>query len=295
MKLVYHKGQNFGDALNPYILDQLFPDFFDENKKEVFLGIGSIIGLKQHYEQKKIVFSSGYAAGNTSTYGVIPLIDNSWDIRCVRGPLTAKTLNIDQKLAVADGAILLNAVYNKTSLKKYKYSYIPHHSSLNMYTQWADLLGACDIHLIDPTADFNEVLTAINSSEFIITEAMHGAIVADALRVPWFGVKAYPYINDFKWNDWAASLDIVVSLTPLPSVHEHDFFRKVILNKSKSLIPNFALDKATDYIVKKRENSFIKQLKTIKESKFSLSNESVLKSKCDQLCDIAQKTITKYQ
>lgn len=295
MKLVYHKGENFGDALNPYILDQLFPNFFDENEKEVFLGIGSIIGLKQHYKQKKIVFSSGYAAGASDTYGKTPLIDNSWDISCVRGPLTAKILNIDKKLAVADGAVLLNTLYKNPVIKRYKYAYMPHHTSFNMYENWSHILADCNIHLIDPRADFNKVLNDINSSEFIIAEAMHGAIVADALRVPWFGVKAYPYINDFKWNDWAASLDMEVSLTPLPSVHEHDFFKKVIKNKSKSLIPNFVLDRSTGYIVKKREESFIKQLETIKKCKFSLSDESILKSKCNQLSDIAQKIITEYK
>lgn len=295
MKLIYHKGKNFGDALNPYILNKLFPNFFDEDLSEVFLGMGSIIGLKQHYKQKKIVFSSGYAAGSESTYGSIPKIDLTWDIRCVRGPLTAKILGVDKKLAVADGAILLNLDSKTLSPKKHKYSFMPHHTSFSMYSQWAELMDSCDVHLIDPRDDVKKILQEINASEFLISEAMHGAIVADALRVPWFGVKVYPYINDFKWNDWAASLDMKVDLVNLSTLHDFDFFKMIIKNKSSSLIPDFALDKFTSYISYHREKKFLKQIKAIKESQFSLSNENILKSKCDKLQNIAQGIITDYR
>ena len=224
MKLVYHEGKNFGDALNPLIFNQLLPNFFDENENDVLLGIGSIIGLKQHYKQRKIVFSSGFAAGNDSTYGSIPELDDTWDFKCVRGPLTAKILNLDQNLAVADGAILLNVFFEKKSEKKIKYSYMPHHKSFDMYNQWSELLELAGVNLIDPRCSIDDVISEIDCSEFLISEAMHGAIVADALRVPWIGAFAYPYINTFKWNDWAGSLEMKIKLESLATVHDFGFF-----------------------------------------------------------------------
>jgi succinoglycan biosynthesis protein ExoV len=42
----------------------------------------------------------------------------------------------------------------------------------------------------------------------VVTEAMHGAIVADTLRIPWIPVVCSPEIATFKWRDWTASLDL---------------------------------------------------------------------------------------
>ena len=52
-------------------------------------------------------------------------------------------------------------------------------------------------------------LNKIHASDVVIAEAMHAAIVADALRVPWIPVNFHgSHINSFKWNDWCGSLDV---------------------------------------------------------------------------------------
>jgi succinoglycan biosynthesis protein ExoV len=295
MKLIYHKGKNFGDAINPLIFNRLLPDFFDENENEIFLGIGSIIGLKQNYKQKKIVFSSGFAAGNDNTYGSKPVLDLSWDFKCVRGPLTAEILKLDKNLAVADGAILLNIYYDKKEEKKFKYSYMPHHKSFDMYDGWKELLALTGVNLIDPRDDVDDILSDIDSSEFLITEAMHGAIVADALRVPWIGTFAYPYINKFKWNDWAGSLEMKIKLESLATVHDFDFFKNIIKSKTRNILPDFVLNKTTKLVVNKRESEFLKRIELLKGMDFKLSNETILKSKCDQLQSIANDLMKLHQ
>jgi hypothetical protein len=64
------------------------------------------------------------------------------------------------------------------------------------------------------------VLAAIESSEMVLAEAMHGAIVADALRIPWVPLQLYDQILNLKWHDWCGSLGI--KYTPLVHVSDPD-------------------------------------------------------------------------
>jgi hypothetical protein len=61
---------------------------------------------------------------------------------------------------------------------------------------------------IDPGGEVDEVLAAIRGCEVVLAEAMHGAIIADALRIPWIPVRCYDHILDFKWRDWCESLQL---------------------------------------------------------------------------------------
>src|ERR1019366_6854573 len=46
------------------------------------------------------------------------------------------------------------------------------------------------------------------SAKLVVAEAMHGAIVADTLRIPWIAVECSPEILPFKWVDWCQSMDL---------------------------------------------------------------------------------------
>src|SRR5439155_10040399 len=41
-------------------------------------------------------------------------------------------------------------------------------------------------------------------------ESLHGAIVADALRVPWvpLRIRRNPHTSPFKWEDWCSSMEL---------------------------------------------------------------------------------------
>ncbi len=284
MLLNYYRDPNFGDALNPLIFNTLLPNFFTEDNSIEFSGIGSIIGLEMHPEAKKrIIFSSGFA------YGKIPKIDPSFDIVCVRGPLTAKALDIDEKLGIIDGAALLRELSFPQQEKKYKYSFMPHWESELKYT-WKNLCKQADINYLSPTDDPSQTINAILQSEVVIAEAMHAAIVADTLRVPWIPVKAYQGINDFKWNDWTQTVNVKYNFAPLPSMYEvNDFVLKVIREKSKNKIPNF-LAKPLAHLYTGYQNTFleskaVKELQKIKELQPFLSDDFIFNSKVDQLLE----------
>jgi len=75
-----------------------------------------------------------------------------------------------------------------------------------------------DLTFIDPQQQVDDVLDAIGSTSLLITEALHGAIVADALRVPWVPVSASPAVLDVKWQDWCQSVGLTYKPEKLPAL-----------------------------------------------------------------------------
>jgi succinoglycan biosynthesis protein ExoV len=216
MKLTFYKGDtpNFGDDLNNIMWDALVvPGFFDDNDDELFLGIGSILWDFLPKAPKKIVMGSGYG-GYTDKPN---LQDGSWDVAFVRGPRTAKALNLDPKLAITDAAILTRFMNLPAQTKKYKVSFMPHWESISR-GNWQRVCEHAGINYIDPT-DPNVLasLQAIQQTELLITEAMHGAILADTLRVPWLALEPIFPLHRNKWFDWSESMSIDLKFNATPS------------------------------------------------------------------------------
>lgn len=216
MKLTFYKGDtpNFGDDLNNIMWDALVaPGFFDDNDDELFLGIGSILWDFLPKAPKKIVMGSGYG-GYTDKPN---LQDGSWDVAFVRGPRTAKSLNLDPKLAITDAAILTRFMNLPAQTKKYNVSFMPHWESISR-GNWQRVCEHAGINYIDPT-DPNVLasLQAIQQSELLITEAMHGAILADTLRVPWLALEPIFPLHRNKWFDWSESMSIDLKFNATPS------------------------------------------------------------------------------
>jgi len=185
----------------------------DDSNDTIFLGIGTLINRLVPSKPKKVVFSTG--AG----YGKLPRIqENKWKFYCVRGPRTAKALSIDPNLAITDGAALVATVDTlPTPKKRFSFGYMPHHLSL-IKGPWHEIAKAANLKYVDATNDVDTVLREIASCEILITEAMHGAIVADALRIPWIPVRCYRGILEFKWNDWCESLGIQYVPITIPAL-----------------------------------------------------------------------------
>ena len=192
MKLFYFSFpngmSNFGDDLNPWLWEKLLPGVFDQDNKSIFVGISTLLNDYVPKANKTAVFASGvgYSKG-------LPAINESWKIYCVRGPLSAKKLGIDPQLAVTDGAVLIRKVYEPSTIKKTKFAYMPHITHIiHGGNAWKDICEEAGISYIDPRWETEEVLSAICQTEVLLTEAMHGAIIADALRVPWIPVLTRP-------------------------------------------------------------------------------------------------------
>lgn len=206
MKLTYFKVDppNFGDELNTYLWPKILPEgFLDDDENELFLGIGSILLDYMPRKPRKYVIGSGYAR-----YTKPPDIhDGTWDVVFVRGPRTAAELGLPPEKAICDAAVLLHELEAPLPEPKMPVAFMPHYESLER-GHWVDVCRLAGIPLIDPRNDVEQVLAQIRGTRMLVTEAMHGAIVADALRTPWVAVRPVNTVHHHKWHDWADSLSI---------------------------------------------------------------------------------------
>jgi len=220
MKLVYFQDpkRNYGDDLNPWLWEQLLPGMLDDDGSSLLIGMGTILepwfcaGLDP--AARKIVIGSG---GGMEVPPICP--DDSWEIFAVRGPLTASYLGLDLSLAATDPAMCLRDLWPRHEGERLRVGFMPHHSSLRHW-DWAATCAEAGLDYIDPHGDPMSVTTQINGLRLIVTEAMHGAIVADALRVPWLPVQINPLNYVGKWHDWGASVRMPIHFKPLPHLYD---------------------------------------------------------------------------
>src|SRR5579884_4167934 len=117
----------------------------------------------------------------------------------------ARGLGLPDSLGIGDAAILVRALQGQFPRKPRHIGFMPHWESLPR-GNWSRACTLAGIRLIDPTAPVASVFTDILGCEVLIAEAMHGAIVADALRVPWVPVLPLDHAHRDKWFDWAEAL-----------------------------------------------------------------------------------------
>jgi succinoglycan biosynthesis protein ExoV len=200
---------NFGDEINDWLWPKLIPDLLDEDASVHFLGIGSILFNNIDPGAFKIVFGAGYGG-----YTPLPRLDERWFVYFVRGPRTASLLGLDPRLGLGDAGTLIRAVMPAPVEKRYRASFIPHWEGLT-YGAWQESTAQAGLNLIDPRWPVDTVLDHILASRMVVCEAMHGAIIADALRVPWVGARPLMRMHQAKWDDWADSLGLTLRMAVL--------------------------------------------------------------------------------
>ncbi len=217
MKLHYFRSShgNFGDDLNAWLWPELMPGVWDDGRDGItFVGVGTILIRLVPQSRLKIVLGSGVG------YSPLPasLHDGSWDFRAVRGPLSARAAGLPAETAVTDGAILLGAIeglVKPESARTGGVAFIPHVSSTETGA-WEEICARLGLTYVDPRRDYHDVFALIGNSRLVLTEAMHGAIVADTLRVPFVPLVTSREISSFKWMDWTLSMGLPYRPLRLP-------------------------------------------------------------------------------
>ena len=206
MQLFYYQSKegNFGDDLNSWLWPQLMPDCWQEEDDTLFVGIGTILNNALPEKNKYAVFGSGVGYQEFSK----DITEGIWDVLCVRGPLSARVLGVASDKAVTDTALLVREVHQLVPVENRSgVVFVPHISTVGD-GKWQEVCQKAGVKYIDPRTAPEIVVEEIAKSSLVVADAMHAAILADAMRVPWIPVVTTVEINTFKWLDWTEAMQV---------------------------------------------------------------------------------------
>nr|WP_294508643.1 polysaccharide pyruvyl transferase family protein [uncultured Rhodopila sp.] len=201
---------NFGDELNTLLWPALLPGFFDDDPATRFLGIGSVLDRRHPAEVRKLVAGAAYGG-----YEGKPALDATWTVHWVRGPRTAATLGLPRDLGLGDPAVLLPHAIAIDAETNGDIGFMPHFETAARGA-WQRAAALAGVTLIDPRAGPLEILVRIARCRVLLSEALHGIIVADTLRVPWVPIRPLARIHRAKWRDWAETVEVRPRFAVLP-------------------------------------------------------------------------------
>ena len=212
----YHvKKNNWGDDTNLFFFESII------DKKFIFIPfertllkvnryslIGSIIG----YGNLKNVIICGSGIKNPK----IRLIGKPQKVYSVRGPKTREILlanHIDCPPNYGDPALLLPIFYHPSVSKKYRYGFVPNEATneddvimcvKNMGIVEGDYLI---IHMVE-YHDWTDIVDDILSCDYIVSESLHGLIVAETYKIPscWVEFTMHAKYWSFKYLDFYESI-----------------------------------------------------------------------------------------
>jgi len=226
INLIYWNEQNFGDALSPYIVEELSGrktkfkganiNIFRKLVKAILflslndlqrilfpwqtniLGVGSIITWGN---SKSKVWGSGFMSQSGRF--------NGGEVFAVRGPFTAKRLvkeGFPKCEIYGDPALLLPLWKQPVLQKKHKLGIIPHWKETDKFIEsYGDRYKIIDLR----TKDVDKVLEDITSCNYILSTSLHGLIVPHAYNIPALWIKdGFIDTDGFKFSDYFASVEI---------------------------------------------------------------------------------------
>ncbi len=276
-----------------WLWDTLLPGFRDWDQKHWLVGVGTVLSVALPSPPSYLVIGSGVG------YGTIPKNREDWEIRCVRGPKSAKALGLPANAGIIDPAALISRLTEITpSRGSGRDVFIPHcDSDLKTDYDWPEICAAADMDYLSPRGESKAVIAAIAGAKRIITESMHGAILADAFRVPWHPVSLVHDFNDFKWRDWGESLELSFEITPLPR-HVQDLRHRISKFRSRakpapspapsatiSVTPKASVPKSSGLLTQTAHRIqaalTVRTLKAVQKGQFYLSDDRILADRLD--------------
>lgn len=274
VQLISFKAEtgNVGDDFSDWLFSKCLGPALDENSDTILFGVGSILDKKfdeafsQDKTRRRLVFGSGARCSAD-----IPDTSNGeWNIYCVRGPLTASALSLPSSKAVADPGILAPLFRPAQADANGPVGIVPYFTaSEDAWNLVAQRLGWT---VVSPHLGVEEFLDQLTGCSRVFCESMHGAIFADAYRIPWrplsgTGLATEGATHAFKWTDWTSSMGL-----PFDSI-------------KTPVISRFIKDTASEKLKQAIKARWISRIlaQAAKDDRFLLSRDPVLQSRQDLL------------
>jgi succinoglycan biosynthesis protein ExoV len=118
---------------------------------------------------------------------------------------------------LTDGAILTPWVVARDNLSSSAATIgvMPHWESLH-YPGWREACDLAGFRLINPIGEPEAVMRELQNTRLLITESLHGAIIADSYDIPWIPIRTSRNFSVFKWMDWCMSMQVPLSAVMVP-------------------------------------------------------------------------------
>lgn len=229
---------NWGDDLNCFFFEYItnrkfyfvpFTQMSDSKCCVHYSLIGSILGYFNL--DNTIVYGSGVIDENMKFVGTPNKIIS------VRGPKSREVLlknGYDCPEYYGDPALLLSCFYKPELKKSGKGILIANMGTSSDNQVVNSLISLLNLDLLDMTSYncWTDVIDRIIESEFVISESLHGLIVAETYGIPnvWVEFKDHPSYWNFKFEDYYKSINKNESIIRL----QEDIDINLIMNKINS-------------------------------------------------------------
>lgn len=241
VKVCYSVRNNFGNALNPILIEHIFGKkviWSDEYNCETS-GIGSGLRLffrKPHKidKQKKSensfqcqIWSAGFLS--TPANDIVPIKD--FNISSVRGELSKvfleKLYNKSLDITTGDAGLLAGELVDKVNRKKYRLGIIPHDRE-RQEKHFIDLLNNNpNSVIIDVQDNPLSIIKIMSMCDCIVSSSLHGLVVADSLGIPnrWIKLTDKLLGDGFKFYDYYSTFGIETTALDINNITKIDIDR----------------------------------------------------------------------
>lgn len=246
-----HNFGNFGDEICPFLVKEITKhDIINWKHTENFKQkkpFKSLVGVGSFMEQVvdgDLIWGTGIRLLKPS------FPKKNLHIYAVRGPKT-RDIMIKSGYSVpeiyGDPALLMPKYYKPVLIPSLtdKVGLVPHYSN---YQNYKKLNLPSNIQLIDPTDHFKKVIDSVSSCKMVISNSLHGIIVADAYNIP--NKFIYQFDIDekkFKFEDYYASQNrefkFETNLGNALKTGSLDHGNKIDLNLLLKAFPSFLIKK----------------------------------------------------
>lgn len=194
--LFWHVGTpNFGDDINVSLFESLSDlpmRFAKDRRRPHFMGMGSILTFAT---ESSVVLGSGLLEPTR--------LQRPLEVVSLRGELSRQQFGLKRDIPLGDPMVLVNLLMSPE--RGDHVGFVPHVSSLPRLRRAL----SPKIKLIDVRRAPWEVVREIGRCKLILSQSLHGLIVADAFDIPniWVAPGSKMVGGDFKFRDYFSTLD----------------------------------------------------------------------------------------